>query len=362
MELNIGTNIKRLRLAKGYTQEQLAELLCVSGAAVSKWEAKNTYPDITLLLPLAEIFGVGVEALLGYDEAAAEAEAEQCLASYRALRGNGRLEEASAVLAQARRAHPQHYRIMHAYLWDRAGGKAGNCAETLLEHREEFVGICDCILNGCRDENLRIDALNMKAKLLFAQGDIDGALSLLSQLPNWGYSAEQKTEQLFAKDTPEYRYWNKRNGYALLELAANKLARSVYYDDTRPLQDRQAVMERMGDALLGLCGEAGLSCFCIAARMLYAVLSERLAADGAAVGDVIRVRKKEFAACERMTALAADEAALRDSLVQTYGTEDIRSWLVNWLLQTEHASLAALRREPAYMELLAQERERLSPS
>lgn len=125
-----------------------------------------------------------------------------------------RLEEASAVLAQARRAHPQHYRIMHAYMWDRAGGKAGNCAETLTEHREEFVGICDCILNGCRDENLRIDALNMKAKLLFAQGDTDGALSLLSQLPNWGYSAEQKTEQLFAKDTPEYRYWNKRNGYA----------------------------------------------------------------------------------------------------------------------------------------------------
>ena len=115
MELNIGTNIKRLRLAKGYTQEQLAELLCVSGAAVS--------------------------------EAAAEEAAEQCLASYRALRGNGRLEEASAVLAQARRAHPQHYRIMHAYMWDRAGGKAGNCAETLLEHREEFVGICDCILN-----------------------------------------------------------------------------------------------------------------------------------------------------------------------------------------------------------------------
>ena len=45
--------------------------------------------------------------LCRYDEAAAEAEAEQCLASYRVLRGNGRLEEASAVLAQARRAHPQ---------------------------------------------------------------------------------------------------------------------------------------------------------------------------------------------------------------------------------------------------------------
>ena len=46
MELNIGMNIKRLRLAKGLTQEQLAELLTISTAAVSKWEAKITYPDM----------------------------------------------------------------------------------------------------------------------------------------------------------------------------------------------------------------------------------------------------------------------------------------------------------------------------
>ena len=69
MNLNIGTNIKRLRLEKGLTQEQLAELLCVSTAAVSKWESKNTYPDITLLFPLASIFGVTIDELMGYDEA-----------------------------------------------------------------------------------------------------------------------------------------------------------------------------------------------------------------------------------------------------------------------------------------------------
>ena len=38
MELNIGTNIKRLRLAKGLTQEQLAERFVVSGRTVSRWE------------------------------------------------------------------------------------------------------------------------------------------------------------------------------------------------------------------------------------------------------------------------------------------------------------------------------------
>lgn len=83
MELHIGTNIKRLRLEKGLTQEQLAALLCVSAAAVSKWEAKNTYPDITMLVPLAGVFGVSVDALLGYDEARAQEEVDKRLAEYR---------------------------------------------------------------------------------------------------------------------------------------------------------------------------------------------------------------------------------------------------------------------------------------
>ena len=65
MELNVGRNIKRYRLLKGLTQEQLAERLCVTSAAVSKWEAKNTYPDITMLFPLANVFGITVDELFG---------------------------------------------------------------------------------------------------------------------------------------------------------------------------------------------------------------------------------------------------------------------------------------------------------
>mgnify|MGYP003293686334 CR=1 FL=1 len=57
-ELNIGKAIKRLRHEKDITQEELANALGVTNQAVSKWESKNTYPDITMLFPLAEIFGV----------------------------------------------------------------------------------------------------------------------------------------------------------------------------------------------------------------------------------------------------------------------------------------------------------------
>ena len=71
MELNqmkIGTNIAALRKAKGLTQEQLAAKLGVSAPAVSKWETNTSYPDITLLCPLARALGTTVDSLLQFEE------------------------------------------------------------------------------------------------------------------------------------------------------------------------------------------------------------------------------------------------------------------------------------------------------
>lgn len=68
MELRIGTKIMELRKAKGITQEQLAAALGVSAPAVSKWETDNSYPDITLLCPLARALGTNVDDLLTFEE------------------------------------------------------------------------------------------------------------------------------------------------------------------------------------------------------------------------------------------------------------------------------------------------------
>ena len=66
MSMNIQKTITDLRKEKGYTQEKLAEMLGVTTAAVSKWECGNSYPDITLLPQLAEIFGVSLDYLFDY--------------------------------------------------------------------------------------------------------------------------------------------------------------------------------------------------------------------------------------------------------------------------------------------------------
>ena len=69
MELKIGARIAQLRRKKGLTQEQLAQRLGVSAPAVSKWETNSSYPDITLLCPLARALGTNVDTLLRFDEA-----------------------------------------------------------------------------------------------------------------------------------------------------------------------------------------------------------------------------------------------------------------------------------------------------
>ena len=49
----------------GYTQEEVADKLLVTPQAVSKWETGTGNPDISLLVPIADLFGITTDALLG---------------------------------------------------------------------------------------------------------------------------------------------------------------------------------------------------------------------------------------------------------------------------------------------------------
>lgn len=63
MTIEIGKQIKNLRIEKGVTQEELAKHLGVSYQAVSKWENNVTAPDIQLLPKLSVYFGVTIDEL-----------------------------------------------------------------------------------------------------------------------------------------------------------------------------------------------------------------------------------------------------------------------------------------------------------
>ena len=53
--------LQELRRQKGLTQEQLAEHLFVSRAAVSKWESGRGYPNIDSLKAIAAFYSVSID-------------------------------------------------------------------------------------------------------------------------------------------------------------------------------------------------------------------------------------------------------------------------------------------------------------
>jgi len=67
MKMKLAENIKKLRRERKMTQEQLAEALGITTGAVHKWESGASMPEIRMLVELAQLYGVSVDVLLGYE-------------------------------------------------------------------------------------------------------------------------------------------------------------------------------------------------------------------------------------------------------------------------------------------------------
>ena len=64
---NVAKNITELRILNNMTQVELAEKLNYSDKTISKWERAESSPDISVLVELADIFGVTLDYLVRSD-------------------------------------------------------------------------------------------------------------------------------------------------------------------------------------------------------------------------------------------------------------------------------------------------------
>ena len=99
-------NLKRLRKARGLSQEELAVRLHVTRQTISKWENALSVPDAHLLIRLAEIFEVPVGDLLG---GPVEPSADQDRVAQQ-------LEQLNALLAQRNRRGRLIWRVVAGVL------------------------------------------------------------------------------------------------------------------------------------------------------------------------------------------------------------------------------------------------------
>jgi len=256
MNIKISENIKRLRKLKKITQEGLAEIFNVTPAAVSKWENNETYPDISLLFPLSHFFGVTIDELMGYDYMLIEEEIKKVKVEiHNAWYVNNDWDKAKKLVVDARKNYPNDYEIMIDYLFFTTGGVANNDPNVLIKNEKEIIKICDLILEGCDVENYRLEAINYKAKMLYAKGDEKVALELLNNFPSLYHSRGQKIEQLYPKGTKEYYNQLTSNLYELTTFTGNKLGKYIVYGDNLSNEEKINKVNKLAKLYISISGD-----------------------------------------------------------------------------------------------------------
>ena len=196
MEHMLAQNIRRLRLHREMTQEELAERLSVTAQAVSRWERGECYPDITLLPGLANLFGVSTDELLGMEELYDSAKLHEIYTREHALSEQGKYAQAAELLEQALKLYPNEYGMMS----DLAQALALVGGERNLRRA---IALCECVLANHRSEKCRATT---RAALVFIYrmaGEPEKADELARTLPHVFESREEIRKAMESGATDE---------------------------------------------------------------------------------------------------------------------------------------------------------------
>lgn len=180
--IELARQLKALRKARGYTQEEVAEAANVSPQSVSKWERGECYPDITLLPVLANLFETSIDNLMGMDSLRAEAHRNAVFTAALNHFRAGQYEEAAAVLRE------------HLDLFPNDLGALGELAlhtGMMDAHRQQAIALAEAALE--RGAPLKVQhTVRAGLCLLYAQdGQLSKAQALCKQLPHSRESREE---------------------------------------------------------------------------------------------------------------------------------------------------------------------------
>ena len=172
--LYLSGNLKKYRMKKGLTQEDVAGFLGVTPQSVSKWERGECYPDITFLPALASIFETSMDLLFEMDTVRTEESRYSIHKKASELQCEGDYAAAEAVYRDALRSDPNDAGMML--------GLAGVLA--LSGKTEESTVLTERGLALSKNEKQKA---TMRAALCFLylkDGKVEEAAALASRLPH----------------------------------------------------------------------------------------------------------------------------------------------------------------------------------
>lgn len=103
-------NIRIMRREKGLTQEQLAEVMGVSTASVSKWETGMAVPELSMIAALADYFEMSIDALIGHTVDKSQLEGK--VAAVKELSHSGEDDKALVQIEELLRRYPNEYCVV----------------------------------------------------------------------------------------------------------------------------------------------------------------------------------------------------------------------------------------------------------
>jgi len=232
MNLDISSNLRRLRKERGITQEKLADYLGVSFQAVSKWECGEGYPDITFILPLASYFSVSTDELLGMKSEKEQALVDEIIKRVHLLTENIHsvtdenrhlFIKGMDILTEGFGGFPNNFKLMLKYASALQYDYRINYSEisklgeqSLDINGNEIERIVRRILEGCSDPEIRRHASAILIRLYAYRGEHDKAVKICKEFPEYPTSQNIMMTTIY--------------DYADVESEANLQYRKVFFE------------------------------------------------------------------------------------------------------------------------------------
>ena len=186
-ELNIsidellGNNIKKFRNLKKMTQDELADLLGTTSKSISRWEQDITYPDITMLPIIANVFNITVDELLGVERIKQEEYVKEITYKANEFQKNNDIKSEVLLWEKAYKEFPNNEEIICNLI---SSMVSFNIINNKLHYTKEIEKLSSNILDKCTNNNIRLIITKELINYYSQMGNKQMAEYYCKQLPN----------------------------------------------------------------------------------------------------------------------------------------------------------------------------------
>ncbi len=180
----IGEKIKEYRQKSRMTQEQLASYLNITFQTVSKWETGVSNPDLSLIIPIAKLFHISVDELLGVYDVESDKRYDELNQAYYHTFKTEDFAERQRICELAVSEYPGDMEWLNKLAWvvsNRSFEYEDN--DRYIAEQEKAIKLFDGVIKNCKDDVLRGNAIEGITQLLGWRGRKDEAKKYAEMIP-----------------------------------------------------------------------------------------------------------------------------------------------------------------------------------